>query len=214
MSVQPSSDSSRGLSPLWHAHGGGLTGKGARTRQTILAVATAHFAASGFRGVSVPSIARAVEVSPSAIYSYFPSKSELYEAAVDADVSGLIADALPEVLEGRFEPDFARVFRRLTAALGRHPLARRVLEGNDAGAELLAVLPAEIELRRSIAHAIRSGQDDGTVRGDIEPDVMAAGLEAVVIALLMALLQTGGPADADQARGVVAVLEAALRPSS
>lgn len=164
--------------------------------------------------MSVPSIARELDLSPSAVYSYFPTKSELYAAAVDADVNGLVADALPEILEGRFDPDFGRVFRRLLGALRRHPLARRVLQGDDPGAERLAVLPAEVQLRSGIAQAIRTGQADGSVRLDIEPEVMAAGLEAVVIALLMAMLQVGGPADAEQARGVIAVLEAALRPSS
>lgn len=189
-----------------------LNGKGARTRQGILDTAVVQFAHLGTRGVSVPAIARELEISPSAIYSYFPSKAELYEAAVDADVAGLIADALPEVLTGRFDRDFAGVFRRLLASLDRHPLARRVLEGHDQGADRLAVLPAEVQLRQGIAAALRQGQTDCSVRTDIEPDVMAAGLEAVVIALLMAMLQIGGAGDSDQARGVVAVLDASLRP--
>ena len=188
-------------------------GKGERTRQAVLEAAIAHFAAVGFRGASVPAIARDVRVSPSAVYAYFSSKTELFEEAVDADVAGLISDALPEVLAGRFDRDFPGVFRRLLASLDQHPLARRVIDGQEGtGAERLAVLPAEVQVQRGLAQALRKGQADGTVRLDIDPELMAAGLEAVVIALLIALLQTGGLADSSQARGAIAVLEASIRP--
>ena len=187
--------------------------KGERTRQAILDAAIAHFAVVGFRSASVPAIAREVGVSSSAVYAYFSSKTELFEEAVDADVARLISDALPELLVGRFDGDFSRVFARLLGSLEAHPLARRVLEGDEAsGAERLALLPAELTLQAGIAEALRNGQADGTVRTDIEPELMAAGLEAVVIALLMSLLQVGNRVDSIHARGSLAVLEAAIRP--
>jgi AcrR family transcriptional regulator len=162
------------------------TGKGARTRAAILSAAVEQFAALGARSASVPAIARAVGVSTSAVYAYFASKEELFAAAVDADVAGLIADALPEVVDGRFDGDFARVLARLFAVLGAHPLARRVLEGSEAGAmERLTVLPAELRLQEGITAALRQGQRLGTVRADIDPVTHAAGLLAVVVALLV-----------------------------
>ena len=167
----------------------------------------------GMRGASVPAIAREVGLSPSAVYAYFGTKAQLFEIAVDTDVGGLIEDALPELLAGHFDRDFPAVFRKLLGSLGGHPLARRVLEGReDTGAQRLAFLPAEVQLQSGIARALRSGQASGTIRNDIEPDVMAAGLEAVVISLLISLLQTGGLANAEQARGAIAVLDAAIRP--
>ena len=121
--------------------------KGERTRQAVLDAAIAHFATIGFRGASVPAIARAVGVSPSAVYAYFSSKTELFEASVDADVAGLLSDALPEVLAGRFDRDFPGIFRRLLASLDDHPLARRVIDGKEGtGAERLAVLPASVQV--------------------------------------------------------------------
>ncbi len=192
----------------------GVEGKGHRTRQAVLATAVRQFATVGFRSTSVPAIAREVGVSPSAVYAYFPSKAALFEAAVDLDVAGLISDALPELLAGRFDGDFAGVFVRLAASLDAHPLARRVLDGQEgSGAERLAVLPSEVQLQQGIAEALRRGQRDGTVRHDIDPELMAAGLETVVIALLIALLQTGGAADSAHSRGAIAVLEASIRPS-
>lgn len=188
--------------------------KGERTRRAILSVATEQFATVGFRGASVPAIAREVGVSPSAVYAYFDSKAQLFDEAVDDDVAGLLADALPDVLAGTFDRDFVSVFQRLLENLGRHPLAERILEGHeDSGVERLVVLPAEAQVQRGLADALRAGQADGTVRRDIDPDTMAAGLEAVVIALLIATLQTRGRVDSSHARGVIAVLDAALRPA-
>ncbi len=188
--------------------------KGERTRRAILDIATEQFAAAGFRGASVPAIAREVGVSPSAVYAYFDSKAQLFEEAVDTDVAGLLADALPDVLAGTFDRDFVSVFQRLMGNLGRHPLAERILEGHEgSGVERLVVLPAEAQLQRGLAAALRSGQRDGSVRSDIDPNTMAAGLEAVVIALLIATLQTGGRVDSSHAQGVIAVLDAALRPA-
>ncbi len=191
---------------------GFVDGKGSRTRRAILDVAIRQFAVAGFRGTSVPGVAREVGVSASSVYTYFSTKQSLFEMAVDADVTALIVHALPDVLAGHFDGDFSLIFKKLVRNLAAHPLARRVLEGaEDTGAERLVVLPSELRLRRGIAEALRRGQGQGTVRRDIEPDVVAAGLEAIVISLLMSILQTGGLTDPGYTKGVFAVLDAAIR---
>lgn len=188
--------------------------KGARTRDALLGAAVVHFSSVGLRGASVPAVARSVGVGPSAVYAYFPSKRALFEAAVDADVAGLIADALPDLLEGSFDGDFGDIFARLLGALSDHPLARRILAGGeDVGAERLAVLPSEVRLHDGIARALRRGQERGTVRADIDVAAMATGLETIVVSLLLSMLQTGCSVDDATSRGVLAVLEASIRPS-
>ena len=187
--------------------------KGERTRRAVLDAAVAQFAAVGRRGTSVSSIARQVGLTPGAVYVYFPSKQALFEAAVDADAAGLIADALPEILAGGFDGDFGRVFARLLACLPTHPLARRVLAGEEGtGAERLVKLPSELRLHEGLTTALRNGQQVGTIRGDIDPELFAIGLESIVVALLIAILQTGGDSDPKSSEGVLAVLEAAIRP--
>jgi TetR/AcrR family transcriptional regulator len=186
-------------------------GKGVRTRQAVLDKAIAQFAAVGRRGTSVSSIARQAGLTPSAVYVYFPSKQALFEAAVDADAAGLIADALPELLAGAFDGSFSRVFARLLACLPAHPLARRVLAGDEGtGGERLAQLPAELRLHEGLTTALRRGQREGIVRSDIDPETCAIGLESIVVALLIAILQTGGESDPRSSAGVLAVLDAAI----
>lgn len=187
--------------------------KGARTRQALLDAAVAHFAAVGERAASVPVIARGVGITPSAVYAHFPSKRALFDAAVDNDVSELILDAVPDLLEGTFDHDFGRVFARLLRALPAHPLARRILSGEEQwGTERLAFLPSEVRLHAGIATALRRGQKDGSVRRDVDVEALSVGLEAIVVALLVSILQTGGVIDPAVSSGVLAVLDASIRP--
>lgn len=191
-----------------------VDGKGARTRQAILETAVSRFASAGRRGTSIPAIARELGLSPSAVYAYFPTKQALFEAAIDEDAAALIRGALPELLAGSFDRDFSRVFRRLLRLLPAHPLARRILSGEEGcGVERLALLPSEIRLHAGLTQALRDGQEKGTVRSDIEPATVAMGLETIVVALIVSILQTGGAApDPSTESGVLAVLDASLRP--
>ena len=192
-----------------------VSSKGARTRQALLDIAILHFATAGRRGTSVPAIARAAGLTASAVYAYFPSQQALFEAAVDADAASLIADALPDVRAGSFDGNFGRVFRQLLRCLPAHPLARRVLAGEEGtGVERLVQLPSEMRLHAGLTRALRQGQADGTVRSDISADTLAVGLETIVVALLVSILQTGGQAEPTSSRAVLAVLEATLRAPS
>jgi hypothetical protein len=132
---------------------------------------------------------------------------------VDTDAANLISEALPDVALGTFQRDWSGLVGTLLAVMDRHPLARRVLKGlePDHTARLVDI-PALAELRAGIAEQLRAGQRADEVRADIDPVVLAYGLEAVVLAILIAVLQTGVPAVGDRSAGVVALLDAALRP--
>ena len=187
--------------------------KGRRTRTNLLDHAIEQFAATGRSGTSVAGVARAAGLTPGAVYAYFPSKQLLFEAAVDADVAGLIAEALPELLAGSFDGDFGAVFARLLGGLSAHPLARRVLAGEEGtGTDRLNRLPAELRLQAGLTVALRRGQVEGTVRPDIDVELTAIGLEAIVVALLIAILQTGGEPDQRSGHAVLSVLDATIRP--
>src|SRR5205807_10567784 len=102
--------------------------KGERTRQILLEVAIARFGREGYRGTSVADIARDARLSGTAAYVYFPNKEALFVAAVDEDAAAVIEEGLSSVIE----PDDVDRWREtliftLLAAVGRHPLARRVL---------------------------------------------------------------------------------------
>ena len=185
--------------------------KGKRTRQALLSSAIRRFAQDGYKRVTLSDIAREVGISPAAVYAYFPGKEALFTAAVDADAAGLIDLAMSEVLRGGFVKDWSQLIRLLIDAMPDHPLARRVLAGlePESTARLFSI-PALTQLRQTLGQLLADEQRAGAIRSDIDPLLIADGLESIVLSLLIANLQTGGQTDPDRTRGVVAVLEATL----
>jgi AcrR family transcriptional regulator len=71
-------------------------------QQAILDAARDLFVTEGYRNVSIRKIAERIEYSPAAIYSYFPSKDDIFFALaeegfrrLDATVRGVVGDADP-----------------------------------------------------------------------------------------------------------------------
>lgn len=186
--------------------------KGARTRQALLDSAIRRFSLNGYRGTSVSEVARDVGLTPAAVYAHFRGgKEELFTAAVDADAAALIEGALSPVLEGIFDGEWTGLVAALVSRLPEHPLARRLLSGLEPDHTVRMLdIPALAELRKGIAERLRAGQAAGEVRADIDPVLMAWGLEAVVMAVVIAVMQTGVPTDGDRAAGVAELLQAAL----
>jgi AcrR family transcriptional regulator len=194
----------------------GAATKGARTRDAVLARAIERFATDGFRGTSVSAVARDVGITPAAAYAYFPNKLALFEAAVDADTAALVAAAAGPLAGLPPRERMLGLVGSLLGGLAHHPLARRVLAGQepDVVGRLLE-LPALVALRDENARAIASGQQAGRVRTDLDAGVLALGLETVVLALLMAQLQVRDRDDdlsAERRAAVIAVLDGALAP--
>lgn len=187
--------------------------KGERTRQALLDSAVRRFAADGYRGTSVSEVARDVGLTPAAVYAYFRGgKEDLFTSAVDTDAARLIEGALSPLIDGTFDGNWAGLITALLDRLPEHPLARRLLSGLEPEHTVRMLgIPALEELRKGIAERLRSGQAAGLVRADIDPVRAASGLEAVVMAIVIAVMQTGVPTDGDRAAGVVELLDAALR---
>ena len=187
--------------------------KGERTRHALLEGAIRRFAADGFRATSVSGIARDAGLTPAAAYAYFDGKEALFAAAVDADAAGLIGKALGPVLSGTFDTEWQALIGALVQGLGEHPLARRILAGLEPEhTERLLDIPALMELEVGIAARLRAGQAAGEVRPDIDTGLIASGLVTTVMSILIAVLQTGIPADSNRADGVAALLASALSP--
>lgn len=189
-------------------------GKGERTRQRLLDIAVRRFAADGFRRTSVSDIAREAGLTPAATYAYFAGKEGLFQAAVDADAGALIDSARSVALGGGSARE--RLFFFVTALrehVEDHPLARRVLSGLEPEvAARLVTIPSLVSLTAELADELADAQGAGDIRGDVDPAELAVGLETVVLSLLMAELQTGLTVEPERAAGVLALLDAALRP--
>jgi AcrR family transcriptional regulator len=191
-------------------------GKGERTRQRLLDIAVQRFAVDGFRRTSVSDIAREAGLTPAAAYAYFAGKEGLFQAAVDTDAGALIEAARSAAAEGASAREQLVLFvGELRERVDDHPLARRVLSGlePEVAARLLTI-PSLVALTAALADELTEAQAASDIRADVDPAEVAVGLETIVLALLMAELQTGLTVEPERQAGVLAVMDAALRPSS
>ncbi len=188
--------------------------KGERTQRAILRAAIARFGRDGYRATSVADIARDAGVGGTVPYQYFEGKEALFLAAVDEDAAGVIRRGLFEVIANTAVEEWRRtlVFH-LVEAVEHHPLARRLLSGQEPGATTRVLdIPALADLRAATAERLRAEQDLGRVRRDVDPVTMANGVIAIVMSLVMSVLQIGTDASLAYASDVAAVFDAALNP--
>jgi AcrR family transcriptional regulator len=186
--------------------------KGAQTRRAILQAAIARFGREGYRSTSVADIARDASVGSTVTYAYFPNKEALFLAAVDEDAAGVISEGLSSVIDDPNLPDWRQslVFT-LVGAVEHHPLARRLLAGLEPEVtERVLEIPALADLRKACAERLRAEQLAGSVRPEIDPVVIANGMVAIILSLLMSVVQVGNNAATAYASDVAAVFAAAL----
>lgn len=188
--------------------------KGERTRQVLLDAAIARFSRDGYRGASVAEIARDARLSGTAVYAYFPNKEALFVAAVDEDAAAVIDEGITSVVDHDDVNEWRQtLIFTLISAVGRHPLARRVLSGLEPDfTERLLALPALEQLRKACGERLRGQQLTGEVRTDIDVQQIANGLVTIVMSLMMSLVQLGADPATVLGRDVAAVVEAALNP--
>jgi len=188
-----------------------VPGKGERTRRRLLDIAVRRFAADGFRRTSVSDIAREAGLTPAATYAYFAGKEGLFQAAVDADAAALIDAARAAAAGGESAREQLFLFvNELRERVDDYPLARRVLSGLEPEvAARLVTIPSLVTLTAGLAEDLARAQAAGEIRPDVDPAELAVGLETIVLALLMAELQTG--LTVERQVGVLAVVDAALR---
>ncbi|HUE06228.1 MAG TPA: TetR/AcrR family transcriptional regulator [Acidimicrobiales bacterium] len=188
--------------------------KGAQTRRAILQAAVARFGRDGYRATSVADIARDAGVGGTVAYAYFPNKEALFLAAIDEDAAAVIEEGVASTL-GPAGTDIRRwqevLLFTLVAAVERHPLARRLLAGLEPEVTPRVLeMPALSELRKACTELLRDGQVAGTVRPDIDPAVVANGIIALMLSVLMSVTQLGSQTAIAYSSDVAAVFEAAL----
>lgn len=197
--------------------------KGERTRRRLLELAVEHFGRNGFRATSVTEITRGAGLTQAASYAYFQSKSDLFRAAVDTDVADLVSSLQGPLQETPIRELLPSMLVLLAGKLDDHPLAVRVLAGQepDVVAELRS-LPALVQVRSQLADRLSIAQLAGDVRDDVDAERLATGLQVVLVALLTSMtIARGTPEaspdplpEADVIAGVLEVFDALLRPAT
>lgn len=160
---------------------GPVTDRGRRTRERILGAARGVFEQRGFNDCRMSDIATAAGVSHGTVYVYFDSKEALLAEVVNqvlAEAAGYlrvsdIGDAQQRVAEANLR--YLTVYDRNARLL---QVVEQVATTDAQFAETLNAFRARHVAR--VAETIRRLQADGVAAADLDPEVAAAALSAMV----------------------------------
>jgi TetR/AcrR family fatty acid metabolism transcriptional regulator len=181
---------------------GGRAKKGTDKRERILRAAIKVFARKGFYATKVSEIAKAAGVADGTIYLYFKNKDDVLISIFEDRITKLLVVLRKEIATaGTFEEKL-RVVVELQLGLleGQRDLAEVVTVNLRQSSRLLKQYAAPLftEYLDLIASVIAFGQEQGAVRTEVSPRVVATGLWGALdgIALTWAL---GGKSNSPEA---------------
>jgi TetR/AcrR family transcriptional regulator, fatty acid metabolism regulator protein len=185
-------------------------------RRAILHAAVGVFAEKGYHGCRVADVARDAGVAYGLVYHYFRNKDELLES-VFAEQWAILLTALRAIQQGTgtAAEKIAGVISFVLDVFKTAPTAVRVLILEVARTPKVLRSGSTPETFFSavgiIAEVVKSGQEAGELRDDIEPVVAATGilgaLEMTVTGLVVGLVRPAGHPE-DQIDAVKAQLAA------
>ncbi len=192
-------------------------------RRAILHAAVRVFAEKGYHGCRIADVARSAGVAYGLVYHYFQNKDELLES-VFAEQWTILLAALKAIQEGpgTASEKIAGVLGFVLDVYKTAPTAVRVLILEVARTPRVLRSGSTPETFFSAIHiladVVRSGQERGELRADLEPVVAATGvlgaMEMTVTGLVVGLVRPAGtPEDQiDAVKGqLVAMVLAGLR---
>jgi AcrR family transcriptional regulator len=186
-------------------------------QQSVLEIAVAAFNEFGYDATSMGMLASRLALSKSAIYHHFASKEELLQVALDVALTGLeeilthekarsgpAADRLDFILRGAVDVLVTRQ-PYVTLLLRLH--GNTVVERN--------ALARRREFSQAVANLLLAARDEGSVRSDIDPAVVARLLFGMINSIVEWYRPTGPENAAKLADDVLTIALNGLRvPSS
>lgn len=153
-------------------------------REEIIAIAGEIFARSGYRGASLAEVADRAGITQPGLLHHFGSKAGLLLAVIerrDSDSEAFAMEVLGMEPSGRLRalPEFARRNKQ-RAGLAKlfTVLVAESLEPDSPGHEHF--VDRYRAMRAIVADSIRSAQDAGVTRRDIDPEAKAAEILATL----------------------------------
>ncbi len=192
-----------------------------KVRQAILDAARDLFVKQGFEHVSIRKIAERIEYSPAAIYSYFPSKDDIFFALAEEGFRLLCGDYLaqPEILPAGADPlDKIRHvvwhFYEFSVEYPEHfalMFLDRTVPRLGTQYELFPML---VEMKRRFAEVIRIATEQGHFPAGSNPHAISRVLMTTVLGVATARLcnRMGGREGGDAlARDMIEVVLAGVK---
>lgn len=175
----------------------------ARRRQEIIEASYEVFTEKGYQAAGIADIAQKLDIGHGTFYRYFESKRDVLDAVVDYGVERFISavelDAPPEGAETleAFAAQLTRISERVFELVDTEPGLVQVImmEATSIDEELTQRLMGLMDTVGAMtAIYLRHGVEKGFLRKDIDTEVVAHGLAALVVPpLIHAVRGTFGP---------------------
>lgn len=171
------------------------------SKDRLIEAATKEIAAVGFERARLSEIAKRADMTPGSVYTWFENKEDLFSVALEealtsqlmsndralADVNIVgpsfahqLASLVPRNHKDAGPTDAQKLLIESYYASWRDPKARKLL---------LKGIKSHIDMYSNI---VKSGQADGTIRKDLDPDAIALIMLAIPTGLSLISL-AGGP---------------------
>jgi AcrR family transcriptional regulator len=187
-------------------------------RRSILDAARDLFVREGFENVSIRKVAERIEYSPAAIYSYFPSKDDIFFALAEEGFRLLYRPEQHEAVHGL--PPIERIralFWQFYEFSGEHPQYFALMFLDRSVPQISRVYERFAFAREMKEHLISDIQRaiaDGAMPADVPPAVvfrlLATGMVGVATARLCHRISAGENAD-DLARDMLTAILTGLQ---
>ena len=170
--------------------------RGRARRAAVLEAARRLFSRQGFKGASLAAIAQEAGLTDAGLLYHFPTKNHLLLAVI-AEGDREQDETLAQVREARGLPLLLRM-AEFGADLEADPILTALdvtlsAEHLQDGSEINAYFVQRYEsFRAMLAEAFREAAQAGDLRGDLDPDLEAANMTAVLDGLRLQWLLSGG----------------------
>ena len=176
-------------------------------RDQLLGCAIKVFASRGFAAANHAAIARAARVSVAAVFFYFTTRAKLVDAVLKA-VETFYQDTFAKAVEGDKPADLALLdlTEALTNTLGTHKDYARILREWSVSVHERTwprYLKYYDRMTRHMADVIARGQDEGSIRADLDARDEAVMLYAVSNTLIQMMEAGERPERLDRLRRAV-----------
>jgi AcrR family transcriptional regulator len=155
-------------------------------RDQILAGATHVFAQKGYGSTQIADIAQHLGIGHGTVYRYFEDKVDVFRGVLTRAierVGGALLDDAPgaETLEA-YEAQVGRIAHRLYEAVGREEdAAKLIFEEAFAVREIAGEVEAALDAFAAMTAAyLVHGQARGFLRSDLDPEIAARAINAMI----------------------------------
>ncbi len=167
---------------------------------TVLRRAVELFIRQGYDATSMGDLAGELGLTKSAIYHHVPSKQALLSAALDEALDGLataIDGAASEMADNAYERLRTAVRRSVETLVSHLPTVTLLLRVRGNSEVEVAALARRRELDETLAGLVREAVEEGSLRADLDPELISRLLFGMVNSLVE-WYRPDGPLGVDQ----------------